>query len=214
MKNIVLATLVLGVSLFGLQAHASANLLSDSGFDTQAVGELNWGSTPWWGGSGGSTAVGIEATQARSPSHSARFFTWGGGDSWTVLAQTLNSGIVSGGDYTVSAYFMRTADITASANIKVEWLNGSGATIATSVSTPTFDNTYSANSWNLLSDHFTAAPGAVGAKYEMVYSKTGSGSGDILVDDTNFDSSVVPEPTSLLLLGSGLIGLLGMTRKK
>ncbi|MDP3785945.1 MAG: PEP-CTERM sorting domain-containing protein [Candidatus Omnitrophota bacterium] len=218
MRNLILAILVLGLGLVGLQAQASANLLTDPGFDTQAVAEINWGTTPWWGGGGGGVSSGgggwVTAAQSQSPSHSATLFTYGGDWAYAMAAQTLTSGIVGGNQYAVSAYFKRTADIgTATANFKVEWLNLVGTTIGTSVSTAKFDNTYGANSWNLISDNLTATSGAVGAKYEIIYNKAaGAAVGDIFIDDTNID--VVPEPTSMILLGTGILGLFGISRKK
>ena len=150
MRNLILAILVLGLGLVGLQAQASANLLTDSGFDTQAVSALDWGTTPWWGGGGGGASSGgggwVTAAQSQSPSHSATLFTYGSDWAYAMAAQTLTSGIIGGNQYTVSAYFKRTADIgTATANFKVEWLNSGGTTIGTSVGTGKFDNTYGAN---------------------------------------------------------------------
>ena len=220
MKKLVLATLVLGIALIGLQAQASANLLTDPGFDTQATGWLGWDSTPWWGGGGGDGETGsygwteIVDTQSQSSSQSTKFSS-SDNTGWTyaMVAQTV-SGIVAGSQYRAASYFKRTADIGSTvSSFKVEWLDGTGATIETSEGTAQFDNTYDVDTWQLVSENFTAVSGAVGAKYEIVYlTSAGSAIGDVFVDDANFD--VVPEPTSLVLLCGGLMGLFTLTRKK
>ncbi|MDP2943473.1 MAG: PEP-CTERM sorting domain-containing protein, partial [Candidatus Omnitrophota bacterium] len=201
---------------------ASANLLTDAGFDTQSVSELSWSTSPWWGGNGaaGGSASGggvwITGAKANSPTHSSTLYLYGtDAYAWAVVGQTISSGIVGGASYTASAKLLRDASLASSeALFKIEWLNAGGTTLSTSTGTVKFNDTYTANVWNSVSENFTANPSAVGAKYEIVFSRDAAGNdpGDIWADDSNFD--VIPEPTSMILLGSGLLGLFGISRKK
>jgi len=217
-RNIVLATLIFGLGLVGFQAEASANLLSDAGFDTQAVAAIGWGTTPWWGGGGGANlqsggGAWVTDAKASSPSHSATAFLFGTDWAWAVIGQDVN-GISGNTGYAASASFLRDADLTnAKAIFKIEWWDAGNSKIREDAGTVAFDNANAANTWTLVSDQFTSPSNAVSAKYMISYAKdAGIDPGDIWVDNANFD--VVPEPASLMLLGSGLLGLFGVTRKK
>ncbi|MBN2190909.1 MAG: PEP-CTERM sorting domain-containing protein [Candidatus Aureabacteria bacterium] len=197
---------------------ASANMLADPGFDSMDVQEIKWDTTPWWGGGGGGTASGggawVTDSNSKSAPHSATLFLYGNNWAYSMVAQTLTSGITPGTQYVASAFFNRQSDITpGEALFKIEWLNAGGGVVKTDEGTTLFNNTHTAGLWHSLSDVFTAPADTVSAKYEIVFKKTGAGDpNDIWVDDASFD--VVPEPTSIVLLGLGLVGLISITRRK
>ncbi|MFH0953547.1 MAG: PEP-CTERM sorting domain-containing protein [Verrucomicrobiota bacterium] len=201
------------VLVLSMSNGARANLLTDPGFDSSAVQELTWGGSPWWGGGGGGTASGgggwITDGAAQSPSHSGTLFVYGGDWAYSVLGQTLSGGITPGSTYLASASLLRQADLLdGSALIQIEWLNGGGVGIFTN-ETSAFNNTYGAGSWHTISNEFTAPVGAAGAKYQVIFSKpTAADPADIWIDDAAF-GEVVPEPTSALLVGLGLLAITG-----
>lgn len=223
MRNLVLAILVLGLGLVGLQAQASANLLTEPGFDGLAAGTaLSWGGTPWGGGGGGGDLSGggaiVTDQKFNSASRSLAMYIYGANWAWALAQQAVGVGdITPGQTYNASATFLRDADISAggaNALFKVEWLNSLGGALSTSVGTANFNNSYAVNTWSLVSDQFIAPANAASAKFDIVYSKAASvaNPGNVWADNASFD--VIPEPTSMILLGSGLLGLLGISRKK
>ncbi len=221
MRNLVLAILVLGLGLVGLQAQASANLLTEPGFDGLAAGTaLTWGGTPWGCGGGGDPGNGggaiVTDQKFNSASRSLAMYIYGTNWAYALAQQTVGD-ITPGQTYNAAATFLRDADISAggaNALFKVEWLDSLGGALSTSVGTANFNNSYAVNTWSLVSDQFIAPAGAASAKFDIVYGKLASDTnpGNVWADNTSFD--VVPEPASLLLLGTGLIGLFGISRKK
>lgn len=216
MRNLVLATLVLGIALVGLQAQVSANLLTDTdpGFDTQAVGGIDWGTTPWWGGAEYGAASVTDA-KSKSPSHSVQLSLYGDGGAWAGVGQTV-SGITGNTVYTASAYFQRDADIDiAEGGFKIRWLDSGGGVLRDDTGLTKFNNSYTADTWHLISDQFTSPSDAAGANYQIVYGKfPGADPGDIWADDANLD--VIPEPGTIILFSYGILGLIPLCygRKK
>ncbi len=193
MKAFCLTTLVImGAVLISMPSTASANLLSDPGFETGA----GWSS---WGDNNYVTDTKMSGLQ------SAHAWTWDNADG--KFEQTVN--VTGGVSYKASGYLKSAGLENGSAWIQFQW-DGAGTAIESAkLTTANTDWTYFETPW-------TAAPdGATTAKLGYVLLAPGNHSAnDVYFDDASFDAQSVPEPTTLLLLGSGLAGLLGFNRKK
>jgi hypothetical protein len=219
MKNLVLVLLVLGIALAGLQAQASANLITDPGLEnggTAIAIKENVTDWTWSGGANGDSFYSPDV--AKSGAKSAKVTIWGGSNTdYAYFVKDL-TGIDFTKPYQFSANFLRNSadDLKAgsSGTLQLKWQNSSGAILRQDNSV-VFDASYGANVWNLISLTSTAAPAGttkLSAVVALTTTSTYSPNSTFFVDD--MDLQAVPEPASLLLFGSGLAGLVGLVRKK
>lgn len=191
---------VLSLVVLLIPGVASANLLTNPGFET---GNFNGWSADW--------NLGNQAVSALNPqagSWAARNFYDGG------MYQQVN-GIVGGTQYRLTGYsYIPNGGSLQSwgSYIGVKFFNALDQELVN----------YQVDTQNLPRNVYNLADtGLVNAPATAAYARVRFGTWQSAVTPatpTDFDSlnleGQIPEPTSLLLLGSGLIGLFGLTKKK
>lgn len=200
MKLSVILTLAV-VMMFGVTI-AEANVLTNAGFET---GNLNgWND---WAASG--------STVVTSPVHSGTYAlseVLDSGQSNGGKIQNLISQGMSVGDSLYGNAWIKTSSLTSEeAYLKVEFLDDSWGSTGSPLVSAKLSGT---NDWTMVSVNGTIPTGTTKANYILMLSSSGTVSGNAYFDDAYADEVPIPEPTSMLLLGSGLLGLFAFNRKK
>ena len=212
MKKALFLIVLLALSLTtSFSVVAEANLLSNADFEN---GEGGWFgdaafSLPDWNvwGTSGARELALNHTQGGT----ASVVTW---HNDTGVFQEFDAS--AGETYTVSSYALtRAADPATNWDglIKVEWSDGT-----TNISEDEVGRFYggvdAVDSWKQIQNNLVAPSAATLGRVVLYVTDNGGGdtSGSVAWDD--IDVATVPEPASLMLLASGLLGLFGISRKK
>lgn len=196
--------LLVAALLIATPAIASANLLSDVGFEGAGAG-------PWGGWASTGFTRDFDATPGRAGQ--ALKMSYDTSASWTSAIATQDCSVTVGQNWYAEVY-AKVTDALDGGNAYLEtiYLKSDLTPLAESTKLKSAELSAVVD-WTKLTNSGVVPSDAAWARYQLVTLHWNS-TADIGTAYFDDGLAVVPEPTSLLLLGSGLIGLLSFAGRK
>lgn len=201
-KSLAFGACVIAALTLNTQAQ---NLLTDPSFENGALEQPNPIVTP--GGVGGGWA-GFGATISSAAAHTGVDSASLADNSWGPTGVYQIVAVTPGVDYTASAWFDNTGAASGFTPfiVNLQWDDATGNQLAGSTTASTGWSAETLNSWEQLTCSGVAPAGTVYASVYLMAMDNVVNGAQYFADDASLTAPSVPEPTTLALLGLGVVG--------
>lgn len=213
MKKLIAINFVVLIALFlATTGTAQANMLTNPGFESWTYYGGSEVPTEWWHMFDDTDLVGTkESTVVKSGSYSGKIDKAGSG--WGGWGQEI-AGLSSGDTlYVYQPINIPSALSNAKATLEIKFSEYDGGPLLGSEKISAISAT---SGWDALQWSGVVPSGTSFTTYSVLMEDAGAApqTGTVYVDDAYADTTPIPEPSSLILLSTGLLGLLGLGRRK